>query len=185
MNFEIMMKNLDEYHPPFSKKELEEIKQLTNTPLRIDHYRQAIEFISKQKQSKLKILDIGSFVGLFVDFLNKHENIKAIGIEKNNKFVKYTRRHKIKTIKDNFFSSLNYLHDYDIIVVFNFLEQSFLHKICSDLIINKILKNSYKILKQKGHVLIRTQKKLKLNKQFKIKEKKEFNDFFFYVLEKI
>lgn len=82
----------------FNRQKIQGITKLTESPISLENYSYAYYYLSKkfQKSSNLKILDMGCFVGLFVDFLQKQGYPKTYGIDSSKKFIAAGRKLKIK-----------------------------------------------------------------------------------------
>ncbi len=85
----------------FNKSLIQGISELTKSPLSLDNYAYAGYFILKKfskNKSDLNILDMGCFVGLFVDFLKKQGYTNSFGIDNSKKFIAAGRKLKINNL---------------------------------------------------------------------------------------
>jgi len=163
---------------------------------------------------KGKIIDIGCFSGLFVDFLSKHD-YDATGIEIVKNYAAKAQRKKINVLclsanemskrlaKDSFdiASAINFFHCeltmkeinanwtiYEKIIAFFTLKKSF---VSLDSWIVDVLKEAYFILKPKGiffcnsEIMLPVDKIAMLGFRLKYHKKDVISNTYFWVFEKI
>lgn len=82
----------------FDRSAVEYITECTGSPLNLDNYDYAALFLSKKypKEQQPKILDVGCFIGLFVDFLRREGYDSVFGAENSIKFVEAAGKIGIK-----------------------------------------------------------------------------------------
>jgi|GEM_PF-1078436 len=88
----------------FNKKKIEYVNKITGSPINLDNYDYATYFLFKKFPvdsvgSSIKILDVGCFVGLFVNFLKKIGYKNVYGIEKTKDFVKAANKIGISVLR--------------------------------------------------------------------------------------
>ncbi|MFP4111908.1 MAG: methyltransferase domain-containing protein [Candidatus Woesearchaeota archaeon] len=149
-------KLLDNYESPYKFKRL--IMDEYGIPLSICQYSEFLQYLRKiqKKREKLLMLEIGAYVGLFIDFINKNfKNITIKGIDNYEPFTELAKSKKLNVLLGDALE-LNKLYGsktFDIIIATNFFHKElkkFKTKESYFNWVDKILDQVLFVLKPKG-----------------------------------
>ncbi|MDD4530422.1 MAG: radical SAM protein [Candidatus Gracilibacteria bacterium] len=120
---------LNSYVPYFDKSEQNKNNffKESGVPISISHYDNVFRYLIKNYfgNEKVKILEIGCYTGMFLDFLKKDHFTYLIGIDKNNNSIDFSRKYldfvyNIDITNKNDICSLK---KFDFILLVNVLHQ--------------------------------------------------------------
>lgn len=123
--------------PPISSKDLNVQKNY----IQLADYKKIAAFINKEKNGKGKLLEVGAFIGVFLNYLNK-QGWDVVGLEPNVRAVKYAKEHFGLNILPTTLENSNFPKEtFDVIVMAHVIEHLF-EPAESLFIVNNILKRN-------------------------------------------